>query len=234
MTELGRGGAPPLTPNSLTTLQEHLLPQEGRAFPLFLTEDLRKCKNILWPQLKSIWRKSPQMYNRELSGKLRPRAPSWKPGWEATFFGTLDKPLQPVLFVWLCSWQDFTETYRRAKPQTSGSPRSKEQNWVLGPKPLQGPKFLTAPSLSLSFISQSPILSLSYLSCHWGELSTGWIITVAQNSTLEVGKSEPAGAANLLSETGRVGGRFCENSGFESPPVHGPPFYLRKRPEELV
>lgn len=78
---------------------------------------------------------------------------------------------------YLCDYAagKITRNIWKTEPQTSGTPRSKEQNRALGllKQPWQGAHFLAAPSLSPSFISQAPILSLQYLSCDQRELSTG-------------------------------------------------------------
>lgn len=97
--------------------------------------------------------------------------------------------------------------------KTTGWWQTEEQRIKLSFMPfneaLAKSKVPPSPQLSPSFISQSPILSLRYLSCHRRELSTGWIITVAQNSTVKRRRTS-AGTAKLLSETGRKGRRFCE------------------------
>lgn len=159
-------------------------------------------KNILWASNQKPLRKSLQAYNRELSGKHRSRAPSRE--------GQLRRNISLGPFIslsspyYLCDYaaDKISRNAWTAKPQTSGKPRRKEKNWVsrLLQKTWQGADFLMATSLSPSFISQAPNLSVQYLSCHQRELSTGWVIT-AQNSTLEVGK--PAGIAKLWNRVGR-------------------------------
>ena len=129
--------------------------------------------------------------------------------WEGTFSETLDKPLQPMLCLWRCSWQDVTETHglQNHRPMKTEDPNTKLSLRSQGLPGRKQVKFLVVPSLSSSFISQSPILSLRDLSCHRWELSTGWIIIVAQNSTSEVSSRAGRHAATLR-ETGWGGGRF--------------------------
>lgn len=179
--------------------------QRGQSFVGLSQKLLENAKLSFWPQTKSLWRKIPQKYSRNCLANL----------YSAGCPAEKEHSLRPLISLsspcYICEDAadktsqkhmdcKITDQWKTEDPNTKLSLRSQG---LPGRKQV---KFLVVPSLS-SFISQSPILSLRDLSCHWWELSTGWIITVAQNSTSEVA-SRAGRHASTLRETGWGGGRF--------------------------
>lgn len=194
----GHRGYYPLTSKSFSILQQGLLWRVGSSTG-FSQKRLANAKISFGLKSNCLWGKSLKWTIENCLANLAPLLPvrrniPWNP----------DKLLWPILCVWLCSWQECTEIFEVTKAQANG--HTKEQRIKLSVRsfkePLAVQRVSPSPWLSPSFSSQSPILSLRYLSCHRGELSTSGIITVAQNSTFEASKkSERAGAAGLERET---------------------------------